>query len=1062
SCSSLNNVSVPNGMSSIGNYAFYGCSSLKNITFGTGLRTISDYAFYGCAAKSIDLPQSLTSIGASSFRDCKQLKSVEIPSAVTSIGGYAFADCYGVKTLILEIPVTVSAGTFGTQCFGFGTSTNPVDVGVKWDGATTTIICLLKTTYATMDQYTNMVDTDFTVTVYYTFEKGALTDAGRSSIVSAGGTYYIPSVDDLDIDSDFKTGKYVESWYEVISGGQMEKITGTEFVVVNDTVICVNYEFNRYTVTFYNSGSISDGTFGSPLSVKEGDTVSEPLIDPVKEGNTFDKWYSNSACTVEYDFCTKIARNVNIYAGWIPDTYTINFQSGDFVDYTNVVIVWSEGHCSLTGSGVTRLITTTTANGQGYTMVLTYEDFVTYYNSRFPLTIGTVSNTNESVRFVSTSGTFFTDNVLTRSSFSNIGDGKYSVVVRTEFYSDYVMVYDMNSTDTLIAGISSFKVSGYSDDDVVVLPTVDEISDKGVGFKGYDFLGWSTTEEGTVLFAGNSNFEPTGGLGSVADANREVRLYAIWSPIEYTVVYTGYGIMTETVNVETGNVSTVIGKTLANEGYMDFKGWSLTNSASGNNIILTSSNVMKDLISSNNNTITLYSVWGDRAYLLKYELNKSGETADMSSYNKYCSVGDAMITPDLSDRYSGVTFLGWSSDSKATVATEYTEFTSQMADSTGTNLTYTLYGVWEYTEYSISFMVDKVGVEAPQVLTKYHLGDPITLPTVKDISGYSFAGWSLDDENANSLLNNVKTFTQEMATSGSTNGNVTLFYASWTENSYTVEYEDRTKVATFDQGFSLDTPVKTGYLFKGWKSDDIDGDTSKKSYDGKNWSPWDGSLVDTIYFKNLTTGTGTVNLVAEWEEITYTVVYNMNGVPLDAPEDETYVLNEDFTVATPGVTENGGQTFVGWATSPDATSRYSFPAKFSSTMVRMTDDEGVVTLYAVWKDTESVTTVSIDLNGGTPSKIPSGWHKADDGTYYTTVEKGVDTSDILNDWNDVSVSKSGYSSAGWDYSDTVVSDDGSTVIVLTYDEVSYSSMFIGFGLVAAIFIVGILFARRER
>ena len=61
---------------------------------------IADYAFYGCTTlQSVTIPDSVKSIGYSAFSDCSGLQSVTIGTGVTSIGNYAFSGCTALSTL---------------------------------------------------------------------------------------------------------------------------------------------------------------------------------------------------------------------------------------------------------------------------------------------------------------------------------------------------------------------------------------------------------------------------------------------------------------------------------------------------------------------------------------------------------------------------------------------------------------------------------------------------------------------------------------------------------------------------------------------------------------------------------------------------------------------------------------------------------------------------------------------------------------------------------------------------------------------------------------------------
>ena len=85
-CSSLTSVTIPNGVTSIGDSAFEGCVSLIGITIPDSVTYISDDAFSGCTSlSSITIPDGVTSIGSSAFGGCASLSSITIPDSVTRI-----------------------------------------------------------------------------------------------------------------------------------------------------------------------------------------------------------------------------------------------------------------------------------------------------------------------------------------------------------------------------------------------------------------------------------------------------------------------------------------------------------------------------------------------------------------------------------------------------------------------------------------------------------------------------------------------------------------------------------------------------------------------------------------------------------------------------------------------------------------------------------------------------------------------------------------------------------------------------------------------------------------
>ena len=159
---------LPDGVISIGGYAFYGCSGLTSVTIPEGVTYIWDHAFRGCSGlTSVTIPEGVTYIGNSAFSDCSGLTSVTIPEGVTYIGDSAFFRCSGLTSIIIpdgittigryafrgcsgltSITVSASATSIGAEAFngcseltdiyydGSQTQWNAISKGYNWNSNT--------------------------------------------------------------------------------------------------------------------------------------------------------------------------------------------------------------------------------------------------------------------------------------------------------------------------------------------------------------------------------------------------------------------------------------------------------------------------------------------------------------------------------------------------------------------------------------------------------------------------------------------------------------------------------------------------------------------------------------------------------------------------------------------------------------------------------------------------------------------------------------------------------------------------------------------------------------
>jgi len=117
-CSALASVELPASLTTIGARAFAGCHILASVELpeSASLTSIGANAFQGCTTlASVELPESLTSIGDNAFQGCTALASVVLPASLASIGANAFQGCTALASV--ELPESASLTSIGASAF---------------------------------------------------------------------------------------------------------------------------------------------------------------------------------------------------------------------------------------------------------------------------------------------------------------------------------------------------------------------------------------------------------------------------------------------------------------------------------------------------------------------------------------------------------------------------------------------------------------------------------------------------------------------------------------------------------------------------------------------------------------------------------------------------------------------------------------------------------------------------------------------------------------------------------------------------------------------------------
>ena len=128
-CESLESAKLPDSVNSIGNSAFSNCESLTEVNIPNGVKKIEDFTFCFAQITSIEIPDSVVSIGVQAFFACEKLKNVTLPAGLETLDEEAFGSCNNLT----EITIPGSVKTISTNAFAFcwGLDSITIEEGVE-------------------------------------------------------------------------------------------------------------------------------------------------------------------------------------------------------------------------------------------------------------------------------------------------------------------------------------------------------------------------------------------------------------------------------------------------------------------------------------------------------------------------------------------------------------------------------------------------------------------------------------------------------------------------------------------------------------------------------------------------------------------------------------------------------------------------------------------------------------------------------------------------------------------------------------------------------------------
>lgn len=892
---------------------------------------------------------------------------------VTDIGGFTVASGTNIKTCMSATAITtctanttttVNNGLFGGTNFtrfqgrsGIG-SNDPKDMAIATYGSIESFTVRLGTTQSSKNNNLYGVAfvalpwgsaTPLTSGTQYTlnYDGNGNTSGSTASAVTGGvGTKItLPYAGTLA-----RTGYTFGGWNTNAAGTGTQYAAGGSYSMPNGgATLYAVWVPTLYTLTYNangGSGAPSSGTYGAGTTV----TVASGL--PTKTGSTFRYWSANSnGSGATYSAGATFAMpasNTTVYAQW-------EVAMGSLVYYGNGGTT-TQPSVSATAGATVNVATGSLTSRSGYT--------------------------------------FLGWNTAANGSGTDYGSGSQISIPTgtTSLYAQwsrnvYSITYLANGGSGAPTGATGYAGASYN------------ISSTAPTRTGYTFSGWNTTStgSGTAYTANQSITLPASNL----------LLYAQWTANSYTI---SYDVNTGTAGTEPASQSelaysnaTLSGTVPTKTGFK-FNGWNTAANGSGTSYVTGSGLVMPAA------NVTLYAQWVDNSFDIVYNPNGGSGGPQPSSSSGQATI---VVSSNLPTR-TGYTFTGWNKAANGSG-------TSHAAGSsyTVTGDTY-FYAQWQAQLFKIYYNVNG-GSGAPATESGLIVSQSATVSsTVPTRTGYSFDGWATSTASGASAYAAGNTFQMpaaDVTLYAKWTGLPFLLQYNANGGSGAPSNETLNAGSTTLVGSS---PTRTGYTFAGWN---VSSNGSSTSYSvnglltmpGGNltlyaiWTPVTKSLifngnggsgspsnVSGTYSSTVTIpatqptrsgytflgwntncdGTGTayqpgdqlqmtaadINLCAQWQAITYQLIYDANGgsnPPAGLTSPASVQVSVSGTLPT-----RLGYSFGSWNSAANGSGNRYLPADL------LTMPAANLTLYAMW--TAEPSTIYYNANGGSgaPSAQP--------------------------------------------------------------------------------------------
>ena len=732
-----------------------------------------------------------------------------------------------------------------------------------------------------------------------------------------------------------REGYIFGGWYK--EAACTNKVSDATYTPTENITVYAKWTPITYTVTYNGNGATSGSTANSSHTYDEAKALTangyERKYTVTYNHNyagskdasqtatyTFNGWAKSASGAKEYNNAQSVINlsstngaTVTLYANW--SSASVNYAPTR-TGYT-FGGWYKEAACTNKVSDATY---TPTRDITVYAKWIANNYTVTYnYNNA----TGNKEETSKTVTYDSTYGTLPAPTRNYLVTFNSKGGSNCDSLVATwnfeGWYNGSTLVNANSKVTTAINHTLTASWSGGT----ITLPTPTR--------EGYTFGGWYSEEQCTNKVENSKQYTSA------------ITLYAKWTANTYTITYNSNkpSKATGTITGTTANSNHTYdeAKVLTTNGYAltgwTFAGWNTKADGTGTNY--TNGESVKNLASANGATVTLYAKWTANTYTVKYNSNKPSNSLE----NIQGTTADSSHTYDETKALTknGYTLTGWSFVEWNTKAdgtgTSYSNEANVVNLNSTNGATVILYAKWTANKYTVTYNYNNAtaGNSAlnKQVTYNYEYGE-LPTPTRNYTVTFNSKGGSTCE--AKTATWNFEGWYKE-----------TSFETPITAEKIVSIADNHTINVKWTGGtITLPSTTRTGYIFRGWYSDE--------QYKNE--------------VTNSTQITSNTTLYAKWKAIKYTVKYNSNkpetasSVITGTTEDSVHTYDEEKPLTKNGYSLTGW-TFTGWNTVANGTGTgYSDEAS----VVNQTATNGAtITLYAQWKANRY--TVTYDKNNAT-------------------------------------------------------------------------------------------------